>query len=74
MEVRIGIKHAPRELSFETDLTKDDFERIIEEAVAKDVAIVKLHDSKSRSYLVSTQSILYVELSGDQARRVGFIA
>ena len=73
MEIRIGIKHTPRELSFDTDASADEVRSAIEQAVAKDEQIVALSDSKGRQYLVDTDSIAYVELGGDNGRKVGFV-
>lgn len=74
MEVRIGIKHTPRELSFETDASAAEVRALIEDAVAKDASLVALSDSKGRQYLVNTDSISYVELGGETGRKVGFIS
>lgn len=72
MEVRIGIKHSPRELSFETEATAEEVRALIEQSV--DSAFVSLTDVKGRQYLVDTDSITYVELGGDAGRKVGFIS
>lgn len=72
MEVRIGIKHSPRELSFETEAAADEVRALIEQAT--DSAFVVLTDVKGRQYLVDTESITYVELGGDAGRKVGFIS
>lgn len=74
MEVRIGIKHSPRELSFETNASADEVRGKIESAVSEEAALVILADSKGRQYLVDTDSIAYVELGGDAGRKVGFIS
>lgn len=73
MEVRIGIKHAPRELSFETDAAPDEVRDLVSKAVTGG-DLLALSDSKGRQYLVSAHSIAYVELGGDSARRVGFVS
>lgn len=74
MEVRIGIKHSPRELSFETDASADEVRGLIEDAVGKDGALVTLSDAKGRQYLVDTESIAFVELGGEAGRKVGFVS
>jgi hypothetical protein len=74
VEVRIGIKHSPRELSFETESTADEVRALIEDAVAKESALVALADVKGRQYLVDTESIAYIELGGEGGRKVGFIS
>ena len=72
MEVRIGIKHSPRELAFETESSAEEVRALIEQSA--DGAFVSLTDSKGRQYLVDTDSITYVELGGDAGRKVGFIS
>jgi len=74
VEVRIGIKHSPRELSFETDATADAVRGQIEQAVANDSALLSLTDTKGRQYLVDTNSISYVELGAEAGRKVGFVS
>ncbi|MFT4232762.1 MAG: DUF3107 domain-containing protein [Leucobacter sp.] len=74
MEVRIGIKHSPRELAFETESTADELRARIEDAVANEASLVALSDTKGRQYLVDTDSIAYVELGGESGRKVGFIS
>lgn len=72
MEVRIGIKHSPRELSFETDSTADEVRGQFESA--GESALVALSDTKGRQYLVDADSVAYVELGGEAERKVGFIS
>ena len=36
MEVKIGVQHAPRELVVETDISPDDFEAQLKEAVSSE--------------------------------------
>lgn len=74
MEVRIGIKHSPRELAFETESTAAEVRGLIEDAVSKDSSLVALTDTKGRQYLIDTESISYVELGGEAGRKVGFIS
>lgn len=74
MEVRIGIKDSPRELTFETDATAAEVRKQIEDAIATDAALVELTSEKGNQYLIATRSIAYVELGGEAARKVGFIS
>lgn len=74
MEVRIGIKHSPRELAFETDSTADEVRGLVEGAVSEDATLLALTDTKGRQYLVDTESIAYIELGGDGGRKVGFVS
>ncbi len=73
MEVRIGIKHSPRELSFEIDSTADEVRALIEKAAAQDSVFLNLTDSKGRQFLVDTESVSYVELGAESGRKVGFV-
>ncbi len=74
MEVRIGIKHSPRELSFETESSAEEVRGEIDRAIADDSALLALTDSKGRQYLVDTESIAYIEIGAEIGRKVGFIS
>lgn len=74
MEVRIGIKHSPRELSFEVDSTPAEVRAIIDQAVSNDDELLALTDLKGRQFLVDTDSIAYIELGAESGRRVGFVS
>jgi hypothetical protein len=74
VEVRIGIKHSPRELAFETEASADEVRGLIDAAVEKDSALLALTDTRGRQYLIDTESISYVELGGEGGRKVGFIS
>lgn len=73
MEVRIGIKHAPRELTFETDTTPDEVRGLVSKAVTLG-ELLSLSDTKGRQYLVNADSIAYVELGERPTGRVGFVS
>lgn len=74
MDVRIGITHSPRELSFETDAKADEVRAAVETAITKGEPLLSLSDSKGKQFLVPTATIAYVELGGDGARKVGFVS
>lgn len=74
MEVRIGIKDSPRELTLETDQAAADVRSLIEEAITSAAPLVSLTDAKGNQFLIATNSIAYVELGGETARKVGFIS
>lgn len=71
MEVRIGIQHSAREISFETDATAEEIRSLIQ---AEGARLVALSDNKGRQYLVNVDVISYVEIGNDAARKVGFIS
>ncbi|MBP1324812.1 hypothetical protein JOF28_000044 [Leucobacter exalbidus] len=74
MEVRIGIKDSPRELTFETTSTASEVRTLVEEALTSGAALVSLTDVKGNQFLVATGSISFVELGGEATRKVGFIS
>ncbi|GGA59771.1 ATP-binding protein [Pseudoclavibacter endophyticus] len=74
MELRIGIQHAPRELTFETEQSAEAIEKQVQEAFENDTPLLRFVDDKRHVYLVQRESVLYVEVTREQQRRVGFIA
>lgn len=73
MEIRIGIQNVARELSFETEMTKDDVAERVRAAV-EDNATLELTDNKGGTIVVPAEVLGYVEIGEPTARRVGFIA
>jgi hypothetical protein len=71
MEVKIGIQSIPRELVVETPSSPDEVERSLLAAV-KDGGMFTLDDDKGGRVMVPVEKIGYVELSGAEARRIGF--
>lgn len=74
MDVRIGIMHSPREISFETDATAQDLNKAIQEAHQADGKLVSFTDSKGAQFLVNPNAIAYVEFGAETSRRVGFVS
>ncbi len=76
MEVKIGIQSIPRELVVDTDATPEQVERDLAAALAGSdgarPAMFALTTQKGGRVLVPADKIAFVELSTDQARRVGF--
>ncbi|MEJ7690734.1 MAG: DUF3107 domain-containing protein [Nocardioidaceae bacterium] len=72
MEVKIGVSHAARELTFESSQSPDDMQKAIADALAGDHGLLVLNDEKGRTLYVPIDKLAYVELSGEQGRRVGF--
>lgn len=72
MEIRIGIQHAPRELSFDTTSTADEIAAQLTQALGT-AGVLNLTDSKGQSYLVPATNIAYIEFGTTQARPVGFV-
>jgi methyl-accepting chemotaxis protein len=72
VEVRIGVKGAPRELAIESAQSADEIQAIVEKALKDGAATVTLVDEKGRRVLVSTEKLAYVEIAEADSRRVGF--
>ncbi len=71
MEVKIGIQHAPRELTFESEETVEAVERQVAEAVGSS-GTLSLTDIKGRRILVPGDRIAYVEIGTGVLGTVGF--
>lgn len=74
MDVRIGIKHSSRELSFESSLSAADLEKSVANSMESEAKLISLTDSKGNVFLIPTKSLAYLEIGAEEARRVGFIA
>ncbi|HEX5396446.1 MAG TPA: DUF3107 domain-containing protein [Mycobacteriales bacterium] len=72
MEVRIGVKGAPRELSIESAQSADEIVQAVEAALVKGAPIVTLVDEKGRRVIIAADKLAYVEIAEGDARRVGF--
>lgn len=72
MEVRIGVKGAPRELAFDSAQSADEIQSLVEKALKDGAASLTLVDEKGRRVLVATEKLAYVEIAESDARRVGF--
>lgn len=69
MQVTIGIKHSPRELTLETTASQEDVLTSLAGAATQDVTV---SDDKGRKIFVPAGSLAYVELGEATPRRVGF--
>jgi hypothetical protein len=71
VEVKIGIQSVPRELILETNLSAEQIESALRDAVA-DSTVLVLQDDKGGKVLVPAEKIAYLEIGGSEPRRVGF--
>ena len=71
MEVKIGVQHAPRELTLESAQTPAEVEQAVSEALAKD-GVLSLTDEKGRQVIVPVAKIAYVEIAESSNRPFGF--
>jgi hypothetical protein len=72
VEVKIGVIHAARELTLETNQSADDVHKAVVDALSGNNGVLELHDDKGRSVHVPAEKLAYVEISGSPSRRVGF--
>lgn len=74
MDIRIGINHTGRELSFESSESAEDVKSAIAAALDKGASHLSFTDVKGNSYIVPTASLAFVEVGSEETRRVGFVA
>lgn len=72
MEVKIGVRGAPRELVLESKLTQKDLEKAIQSALADDKGLLEFTDPRGRKVLVRADALTYLEIGEPEERRVGF--
>ncbi|MBI2169989.1 MAG: DUF3107 domain-containing protein [Actinobacteria bacterium] len=73
MDVRIGVTHAPKELSLEMDGTFDEVAKEIEKAISGKEPFLWFTDKRGIRVGVSFDKLAYVEIEGgDHSRQVGF--
>jgi len=74
VEIKIGIQHAAREITLESELSADEVEKAVAAALApasKNPLLV-LVDDKGRKVIVPADRLAYVEIGEPAVRRVGF--
>ena len=72
MEVKIGVKYAPRELVLESAQSPDEVRAAVGTALSSDGGVLDLQDEKGRRVLVPAAVLAYVEIAESESRRVGF--
>jgi Protein of unknown function (DUF3107) len=70
VEVKIGIQHAPRELTVDTNEDQESVEQKVAAALPDGVLI--LTDTRGRRIVVPGEKIAYVEIGGGVTGTVGF--
>jgi uncharacterized protein DUF3107 len=71
VEVKIGVQHAPRELTLESAQTPAEVEQVVTEALAKD-SLLTLVDDKGRRVIIPVDKLAYVEIAETSNRPFGF--
>jgi uncharacterized protein DUF3107 len=72
VEVKIGVQHAPRELLVESNLSADEIQQAVENAMQGDNGVFSLIDERGRRVLIPAERLAYVEIGEPETRRVGF--
>ncbi|AQZ68882.1 hypothetical protein HD597_011681 [Nonomuraea thailandensis] len=73
MEVKIGVRSVHRELVVETDLSAEQVEEEIRNALSVDRGgVFAITDVKGRRVVVPVAALGFVEIGEDEARPVGF--
>ena len=71
VEITIGVQNVARELVVETDQAADKVSKDIVKALESG-APLELTDARGRRVIVPASTLAYVEIGGDETRRVGF--
>ncbi|MDK1476283.1 DUF3107 domain-containing protein [Streptomyces sp. 549] len=72
MEVKIGVQHAPRELTLESTQSAEEIERAVAEALTGKSGLLTLKDENGRKVLVPTDRLAYIDIGEPATRKVGF--
>ena len=72
MEVKIGVRHAPRELVVDVTDTVDEVEAALAEALSGDHTTFTLTDTRGRRVIVPGHAIAYLEIGTSTVGAVGF--
>jgi hypothetical protein len=72
MEVKISVRSVLRELVVETDLSAEEVEQELRNALAADRGVFTLTDVKGRRVIVPVLSLGFVEIGEDESRVIGF--
>jgi hypothetical protein len=74
VDIRIGITNSSREISFETNQSASEIEKIVANALDSSARFFKLTDEKGSVYIVPLDAFGYIEIGSETSRRVGFVA
>lgn len=71
MEIRIGVQHCSRELTFESEQSPEDIEKEVVAATASG-SLLRLTDAKGAVVCVNGAAIGYIEIGAPRKGGVGF--
>ena len=72
VDIKIGIENVTRELSIETDQSREDITAALGTALASENGLLTIVDPKGRQVIVPAARIAYVEFGQEHVRQVGF--
>ncbi|GII85838.1 ATP-binding protein [Sphaerisporangium siamense] len=72
MEIKIGVRSVHREIVVETELSADEVEQELRNALAADRGVFSVTDVKGRRVVVPVAALGFVEIGEDEQRPVGF--
>ncbi|MFG1620101.1 DUF3107 domain-containing protein [Nonomuraea wenchangensis] len=72
MEVKIGVRSVHRELVVETDLSAEQVEEEIRNALSVERGLFAITDVKGRRVIVPVAALGFIEIGEDESRPVGF--
>lgn len=72
IEVKIGVRRAPKELILELDEKPDAVIKKVNDALAKADGLLWLTDSKGKQIGIPSEQIAYVEVEPEGQKSVGF--
>jgi hypothetical protein len=72
MEITIGVRQAPKEITLNVDTKAEAVSEAIATAIKVGEPIISLTDKHGRTVLIPTAALAYVEIGGNETRRVGF--
>jgi hypothetical protein len=72
MEITIGVRHAPKEITLNVDSKAETVREDVSTAIKVGEPLITLTDKHGRTVLVPTAALAYVEIGGSETRRVGF--
>jgi hypothetical protein len=72
VEVKVGVRGAPRELTIESSLSADELAKAVRAALTGDGGVLVLSDDKGKQIIVPADKLAYIEIGEPGERRVGF--
>jgi hypothetical protein len=72
VEVKIGVVDSPRELLLTSNLSPDEVEALVADALKNPATQLTLVDDKGRRYIIPAARVAYVEIGAADTRKVGF--